>query len=236
MKISLCIPMYNESTVIDDTLKATYEYMRSNFDDWEVIFSDDGSTDGCRKAVEAFGDSRVRAVGYTQNRGKGAAVRNGVLNASGDIIIFTDCDLAYGLDVIRKAVDIFASESDTDIVIGSRNLQKDGYEGYTFIRKLASKAYIKCLAMAAGFRLSDSQCGFKCFRREIAHRIFSECEVDGFAFDFEVLIKANNLGTRITEMPVKIINHRESKINVLSDSIRMLRDVRRIKKKNKSRR
>ncbi|MGN1128023.1 MAG: hypothetical protein ACI4T6_03605, partial [Candidatus Flemingiibacterium sp.] len=138
-----------------------------------------------------------------------------------------------GLDVVKRAVDIFEISPETDIVIGSRNLSSDGYEGYTFIRKLASKTYIKCLALAAGFRLSDSQCGFKCFRHETAQKIFSTCEVDGFAFDFEVLIKAKNLGTKITEMPVKVINHRASKVNVLRDSFRMLRDIRRIKKRNR---
>ena len=233
MKISLCIPMYNESSIIEATLKTVSEYMNKTYTDWEVIFSDDGSTDNCRAAVEAFGDARIRAVGYEKNQGKGAAIRNGVMNAVGDIIMFTDCDLAYGLDVTERAVKMFEENPDADMVIGSRNLSEDGYEGYTFIRKLASKAYIRCLAIAAGFRLSDSQCGFKCFRRETAHRIFSECEINGFSFDFEVLIKANKMKAKILEMPVKVINHRESKVNVLRDSIRMLRDVRKIKKKNR---
>jgi len=233
MKISLCIPMYNESSIINDTLKTVSEYMETNFEDYEVIFSDDGSTDDCRKTVEAFPNDRIRAVGYEKNQGKGAAIRNGVLNAVGDIIIFTDCDLAYGLDVLKTAVGMFEKDPEADMVIGSRNLSGDGYEGYTFIRKLASKCYIKCLSIIGGFKLSDSQCGFKCFRKDVAHAIFSECEVNGFAFDFEVIIKATNRKDKILEMPVKIINHRESKVNVFSDSIKMLGDVRRIKKANK---
>lgn len=234
MKISLCIPMYNESGIIADTLKTVSDFMKSNFDDYEVIFSDDGSTDGCRAAVDGYGDKNIRTVGYEKNRGKGSAIRNGVLAAKGDIVVFTDCDLAYGLDVIKSAVKIFSDNSAADIVIGSRNLTKDGYAGYTFIRRLASKTYIKCLALAAGFKLTDSQCGFKCFRRETAQKIFSTCEVDGFAFDFEVLIKAKNLGSVIVEMPVKVINHRASKVNVLRDSFRMLKDVRKIKKRNRA--
>lgn len=233
MKISLCIPMYNESSIIEDTLKTVSSYMEENFEDYEVIFSDDGSTDGCRRSVEDFPNERIRAVGYEKNQGKGAAIRNGVLNALGDIIIFTDCDLAYGLDVVKSAVGMFDANPDADMVIGSRNLSGDGYEGYTFIRKLASKAYIKCLSVVGGFKLSDSQCGFKGFRRDTAHAIFSECEVNGFAFDFEVIIKATNRRDKILEMPVKIINHRESKVNVLRDSVKMLRDLRRIKKANK---
>lgn len=233
MKISLCIPMYNESSIIDRTLKTVSEYMAANFDDYEVIFSDDGSTDGCRNAVESFADSRIRAVGYEVNRGKGAAIRNGVLNAVGDIIVFTDCDLAYGLDVVKGVAKMFQKTPDADVIIGSRNLTKDGYGGYTLLRKLASKAYIKCLCLAAGFKLSDSQCGFKAFRKEMAHKVFSECVVDGFAFDFEVLIKARNMGAVICEMPVRVVNHRDSKVKVFKDSRKMLRDVRMIKKNNR---
>ncbi len=232
MKISLCIPMYNESSIIKDTLKTVSDYMEANFDDYEVIFSNDGSTDDCLAAVESFENKRIRAVSYEKNKGKGAAIRNGVMHAVGDVIVFTDCDLAYGLDVVKKAAELFEANPDADVIIGSRNLAKDGYEGYTFLRKLASKVYIGCLAFAAGFKLSDSQCGFKCFRKETAHAIFSTCEVNGFAFDFEALIKANNMGAKILEMPVKIINHRESKVNVFRDSFKMLKDVRAIKKRN----
>lgn len=233
MKISLCIPMYNEKSIINDTLATVASYMDKNFEDYEVIFSDDGSTDGCGDAVRAFGNDRIFTVSYGENKGKGAAIRNGIMNASGDIIIFTDCDLAYGLDVVKSAVKMFGENPDAHMVIGSRNLTADGYEGYTPIRKLASKIYIKCLAMAAGFKLSDSQCGFKAFRRDCAHEIFSECTVNGFAFDFEVLIKATNKKKKILEMPVKVINHRESKVHVLRDSIKMLRDIGKIKKENK---
>ncbi len=233
MKVSLCIPMYNESSIINDTLKTVSEYMKNTFEDYEVIFCDDGSRDNCRAAVENFSDPNILAVGYENNRGKGCAIRHGVMSASGDVIIFTDCDLAYGLEVVKTAADIFASDDSIDMVIGSRNLSGDGYEGYTPIRKIASKIYIRCLSLIGGFNLSDSQCGFKGFRRDMAKKIFSECEVDGFAFDFEVIIKGVNFGAKIKEMPVKIINHRESKIHVFSDSIKMLRDAYQIKKRNK---
>ena len=199
MKLSLVIPMYNESSIINNTLTQVSEYMKRHFDDYEVIFSDDGSRDGCREVVDSFGDPRIRTVGYESNRGKGCAIRTGVLAAEGDIVIFTDCDLAYGLDVVERMVGIFDDNPDCDVVIGSRNKDKDGYAGYTFLRKLASKVYIKCLAIAAGFKLSDSQCGFKGFRRETARKIFSTCEVDGFAFDFEALIKAKNMARRLSK-------------------------------------
>lgn len=232
MKFSLCIPMYNETSVIEATARTLSDYMQKNFDDYEIIFSDDGSRDGSAELVRSLGLQNVRVVGYEQNRGKGCAVRTGILAATGDVVMFTDADLAYGTGVIREVADIFANKS-TDVVIGSRNLHPDGYEGYTFIRKIASKAYIKILCIVGGLKLSDSQTGCKAFSAKAAKDIFSRCETDGFAFDFEVILWAQKLGYRFTELPVKIINHRESKVRVLRDAFRMLRDLRKIKKRVK---
>ena len=233
MKFSLCIPMYNETSIIEATARTLSDYMQANFDDYEIIFSDDGSRDGSAELVRSLGLPNVRVVGYEQNRGKGCAVRTGILAATGDIVMFTDADLAYGTDVIFEVADIFAKGS-TDVVIGSRNIHPDGYEGYTFIRKLASKTYIKILCIAGGLKLSDSQTGCKAFSSKAAKDIFSRCETDGFAFDFEVILWAQKLGYRFTEMPVKIINHRESKVRVFRDAFRMLRDLRKIKKRIKN--
>ena len=233
MKISLCVPMYNENGIIAETARTLSAYMEDTFDDYEIIFSNDGSTDGCDKTVEALGLPHVRVVGYAQNRGKGCAVRTAMLAAEGDVVMFTDADLAYGTEVIGRAYDTLAAHPDADILIGSRNLSSDGYEGYTFIRRLASKAYIKVLCLVGGFKLSDSQCGCKAFRRDAVQRIFTRCEVNGFAFDFEAILWATKLGMTFSEMPVKIINHRESKVNVLRDTVKMLRDLRRMKKRIK---
>ncbi|MBS5724283.1 MAG: glycosyltransferase [Clostridiales bacterium] len=236
MKISVCIPMYNERAICADTARtlcrAMTDFCERKGYDWEILFCDDGSTDGSPKvlqeAVEKEGLSRVRCVGYEQNRGKGAAVRTAVLASVGDVVLYTDCDLAYGTDVIAPAVEkIVAGDK---FVLGSRNLDKDGYAGYTLLRRIASKTYIKVIAVCAGFRLTDSQCGFKCFDGETARKIFSLCTIDGFSFDLEVIKIAQKLGIPLAEMPVHIINHRESKINVIADALRMLRDIRRIKK------
>ena len=235
MKISVIIPMYNEASIIEDTAKTLYEYMSGRFEDWELLFSDDGSSDGCGDLVRKLDLPNVRVVGYEKNHGKGCAVRTAMLEACGDIRMFTDADLAYGTEVIGRVYDTFAENTDADIVIGSRNISSDGYEGYTFIRKLASKCYMIVLRVVAGFKMSDSQCGFKVYTNDAAKKIFSEIETDGFAFDIEAIMTANSMGMSIGEMPVKIINHRESKINVLSDSIKMFRDLLRIKKRVKQR-
>ena len=225
--------MYNELSIIKETAQTLSDYMSANFDDYEIIFSNDGSKDGCDKAVEEMNLPCVRVVGYEQNRGKGYAVRVAMLAAEGDIVMFTDADLAYGTDVIKRVYNTFIDNPDADMVIGSRNLSKDGYEGYTAIRKLASKMYIKVLSIVGGFKLSDSQCGCKAFTGSAAKKIFSLCEVDRFAFDFECILWAVKFGMKIVEMPVKIINHRESKVSVLRDSFKMVRDILKMKKRIK---
>lgn len=225
--------MYNEASIIEDTAKALSEYMSANFDDYEILFSDDGSRDNCGDMVNAMNLPNVRVVGYEQNQGKGCAVRTAMLESTGDVVMFTDADLAYGCDVIGRIYRIFDENKGTDIVIGSRNIAKDGYEGYTLTRKLASKAYIKVLCIAGGLKLSDSQTGCKAFSGKAAKDIFGRCEVNGFAFDFEAILWAQKLGYKFTEMPVKVINHRESKVRLIRDTFRMLRDLRKMKKRIK---
>lgn len=233
MKISVCIPMYNEIRVIEETARRLSSYMESNFEDYEILFCSDGSTDGCDEAVRALQLPHVRVTGYAQNRGKGYAVRTAMLEATGDIRMFTDADLAYGTDVIGQVAAAFAENPEAELVIGSRNLQKDGYEGYTRWRRLASKIYIRVLCMAGGFRLSDSQCGCKAFTAKAAQTLFPRCEVNGFAFDFEAILWAVKYRFPIKEIPVRVINHRESKVRVVRDTFRMLRDLRRMKKRIK---
>ena len=234
MKVSLVIPMYNEGSIIEGAIKTFSEYLKSKYEDWELIFVDDGSKDGCGDAVRKASEKepRIRLEGYPDNRGKGCAVRTGMIAAKGDIVVFTDCDNAYGEDAVGRMIDMF-SESKADIIIGSRNLSKDGYKDYTFIRKLASKTYIKVIGIVAGFKFSDAQSGIKGFRREAAQKVFRNCEVDRFAFDLEAIMIAQKAGFKIEEMPVTIINHRESKVRVLRDAFKMLSDVRKMKKRIK---
>ena len=164
--ITLIIPMYNESSIIADTAKTVSEYMQKNFESYEIIFSDDGSRDESADIVRKLYLPNVKVIGYEKNRGKGCAIRTGMLAASGDIVMFTDADLAYGTDVIKRVYNTL-SESDANMLIGSRNLTDDGYEGYTALRKLMSKIYIKVLCIAGGFKLSDSQCGCKIGRAHV---------------------------------------------------------------------
>ncbi len=237
MKLSVVIPAYNEESAVrntaDELVDALDGYLGARIDGYEVVISNDGSTDSTARIVEDFAGAGkyrfVRLVGDEVNRGKGAAVRRGVLASDGDIVLFTDCDLAYGTDVIGEALDLFR-KTGADAVIGSRAIHPNGYEGYTAIRKAASKIYLKTLARYAGFSLSDSQCGFKAFRGDLCRSIFSSCTTDGWSFDFEVLMRAKRSGAKIEEMPVKVLRHGNSRIRLVRDSLKMLGDVRRLKK------
>ena len=229
MKISVIIPMYNEAKIIESNAKTLSAYCEKSFEDYEILFVDDGSRDGCGEIVEKLSLPCVSVVSYGENRGKGCAVRTGMLKAEGELRIFTDADLAYGTEVIGEAVKLYKANSDADLIIGSRKLAGDGYGEYTLIRKLASKAYLTLLQIMGGFKLSDSQVGFKCFSADAAKRIFSLCETDRFAFDFEALCYASRFKMKIMEMPVRIINHGESKINVLRDSVKMFGDIIKIR-------
>jgi len=236
MKISVVIPVYNEEKKIAGTAETLDLYMKEKFEEYEIVFSNDGSTDSTLEIARELEKKypSVKVVSYDVNKGKGGAVRNGMLSATGDVAIFTDCDLAYGTDVLYEAVKLFES-SGADIVIGSRNLHPDSYAGYNALRKLMSKIYFKVISVASGFKHSDSQCGFKGFRKEAARAIFSECTIDSFAFDLEALIKAEKKGCAVAELPVKILNHdkSESKVRPVRDTIKMLGDIRKIRKANK---
>lgn len=234
MKLSVLIPMYNEAETVLDTAKKMTETLDAalGHGEYEVVFCDDGSRDGCRELLDSHPVEGCRTVGYKDNRGKGSAIRYGIMQCEGDKIVYTDCDLAYGTQAV---VDIWNASGDNDVEIGCRTLGKDGYSGYTPLRKFMSKAYIKVISILAGFRYSDSQCGLKCLKREAARDIFSRCTVDGFAFDLEMLILADKLGYKVGEFPAKIICNRDrgSKVSPIKDTVKMLKDVMKIKKIHK---
>jgi len=231
MKLSLIVPIYNEASIIKDAINTFTRGLSARFGSWELIFVNDGSTDGCEKAVAeaAASDPRIKLAGYAENRGKGCAVRTGMLEATGDIAVFTDCDNAYGLDAVAKIYDRILI-SGADIAVGSRNLDPSGYGEYTFMRRLASKVYVGIINTVSGYKGTDSQCGLKGFRIEAARKIFRNCKVDRWAFDLEALLLARHFGFTITEVPVRVINHRESKIHLIRDSFRMLKDVLKMKR------
>ena len=233
MKISLVVPVYNEEKIIRETILSVKDYMEKNFADYEIIFVNDGSSDNTEKIASELSGGNLKLISYEQNKGKGGAVKTGMLAALGDVIFYTDADLAYGTGVILEGYKIFEEDKEADLVIGSRKKHKDGYESYTLIRKIMSFVFYLVLKIYGGLQQSDSQSGIKGFRSKAAKKIFGLCQTDGWSFDFEVLKLAEKLKYKTAEMPVKIINHRESKIKP-GDSIKMLREISVIKKRIKN--
>lgn len=227
VKISLVIPAYNEAAIIEKTIKTALSFLESRFAEFELIISDDGSTDKTRALAESIPNEHLRCIGHMPNRGKGSAVREGILAADGDIVVYTDADLAYGIEAVGELTDKLAAEG-ADIAIGSRKLHPQGFEDYPFIRLAASRLFSFLTGLLAGFHY-DTQCGLKAFTANTAKEIFELCETDGFAFDFEVMLLVKRLRLSVAQLPVKIINHRDSKVAVLRDSIRMFGDIIRIR-------
>lgn len=228
MKVSLVIPAYNEGKIVLETIREASAKLAQLAEDYEVLIVDDGSTDGMAQAVRSCGDPRVRLEGYAPNHGKGRAVRTGMLAADGEIILCTDADLAYGVDVFAVILERFR-KGDASLVIGSRRIGGEGYKNYPLLRVAASKCFGALSHMASGLPY-DTQCGIKGYRRDAARAIFSRCTTDGFSFDFEALMRADKLGLKVEQIPVSVINFRASKVSVVKDSIRMFRDVFRIRK------
>jgi len=238
MLLSVIIPMYNEEKNITGTAETLLSCLRGTGLDFEILLCDDGSTDKTSEKADflASQNPEIRVLRAETNHGKGYSVREGMLESVGDYAIFTDCDLAYGTDVILEFLDELRN-SDADICIGSRALHPQGYSDYPKIRRLLSETYIKILKRHAGFVYSDSQCGIKGFKRHAAKSIFEKCVIDGFAFDLEVLMLADMLNLKIKEYPVRILNHvaAASKVHLFRDAFKMLRDVKVIKRTHSQR-
>ena len=235
MILSVIIPMYNESAIVADAIRTLDGAMQARLapDAYELIFVSDGSTDDCAEIARSMTAEHpaLRVLEYMPNQGKGCAVRTGMLAALGEFVLFTDCDLAYGTDLIFDFLDRYR-QGGCDVILGSR--AKGGYDGYPFLRKLMSKVYLKVVSVAAGFRYSDSQAGIKGFSQSAAKAIFGQCEENSFAFDLEALMEADRQGFAVAELPAVIVNHRESKVRPIHDAVTMLKQVSKIKKRQKA--
>ncbi|MBR2461410.1 MAG: glycosyltransferase [Clostridia bacterium] len=231
--LSLIIPVYNEEKNLPSTLPKLAEWLENGKGSREVVLSDDGSVDGSAEMICEWSEKHpgMRLVSAERNQGKGAAVRLGMLSAVGRYRVFTDCDLAYGLEAVRR-IEERLMDTGAGAVIGSRALHPSGYGEYSFVRRMMSKVYVDLLKVAGGLTQTDSQCGIKGFSADAAERIFSLCTVNGFAFDLEVLTVAKRLGIRTVEIAVNVLRHDQeaSKVGLVKDTVKMLRDVRRIKR------
>ncbi|NQU09700.1 glycosyltransferase family 2 protein, partial [bacterium] len=196
----------------------------------EVLVGDDGSQDDTAAVVAAAAerDPRVRLIRFEINRGKGAAVRAGMLAAAGTVILFCDADLSTSLDAIEPALAQVA-RGEADVVIGSRALPgSDLPLRQSWIREHLGQTFNRFVRAISRLPYRDTQCGFKLFSRAAAGQVFSRARIDGFAFDVEALVIARQQGLRISELPVRWVNSPDSRVGLLVHPAQMLRDLVRI--------
>jgi dolichyl-phosphate beta-glucosyltransferase len=223
-RLSVVVPAFHEA----DTIGATVARLRADLDTvaayggLEIVVVDDGSQDGTAEAAEAAGADVV--IRHERNRGKGAAVRTGVLAASGRTVAFTDADLAYSPDQIPGLVALV--EDGWDVVVGSRrHTDTTTLVRARRIREIGGRA-INLLTRAVLLgQYRDTQCGLKAFRSDAARLIFSRSMVDGFAFDVEVFHLIERYHLSLTEVPVRITNSARSTVHVVRDALRLVRDL-----------
>ena len=225
---SVVIPCFNEAARIGQTLRATLDYLRDASPQSELIVVNDGSTDATpaiAREVLATAATETRLLENYPNRGKGAAVRSGLLAAERPIGLFFDADLSTPLSEIPKVIEPIAN-GDVDLAFGSRALDRKliGVR-QPWRREQAGRVFNLLVRVATGLPFWDTQCGFKAFRLEVCRPILESARVQGFAFDVELLFLARRAGLRVREIPVRW-NHAEgSKVDFLRDSLRMLREV-----------
>jgi dolichyl-phosphate beta-glucosyltransferase len=226
VRLSVVIPAYREVDAIASTVARVRDELAS-VGALEVVVVDDGSGDGTAAAARAAGADLV--VELAANRGKGAAVRVGMLAATGQTRAFTDADLSYApAQVLRLLAEV---EAGWDVVVGDRY-----HEGSTTLveagrlRQVGGRAINLATRTVLEGRHPDTQCGLKAFRGEVAEVLFGHSRIDGFAFDVELIHLVERYGLRLTEVPVEVANSDRSTVHVARDALRLLIDLVRIRR------
>jgi glycosyltransferase involved in cell wall biosynthesis len=228
---SIILPAYNEGVRIAGTLEKILAYSKKRGWDAEVLVVNDGSTDNTCEIVRSYaaGNPTLRLINNPGNRGKGYSVRNGMVRAHGDILLFSDADLS---SPIEEADKLFAAiEDGADIAIGSRWLKPElQAQRQPLLRQILGRIFNLALRIILGLNFKDTQCGFKAFSRRAAEAIFPLQQIERWGFDPEILYLAKKFGFGIREVPV-IWSHREgTRINPLRDGMRMFAEVLRIRR------
>ena len=232
MTATLVLPAYNESGRLEHCIRETAAWARTRpgGHEWQVLVVDDGSTDGTAERAKELASAAglpLDVLSYSPNRGKGAAIRAGVLASSGDPVLVSDVDLSTPLTEFDKLASRLAG---APVAIGSRAIQEELVrKRQAFHRVLLGRAGNRLIQLLAVPGIRDTQCGFKLFRGDAARTLFHEARVDRFAWDVEILYLARRRGLSIAEVPVLWFNSPESKVRVVRDAIQTLWDVARIR-------
>lgn len=233
--LSVIIPAYNEQSRIADSLYEIKDYLSALPYRSEIIVVDDGSNDLTTeivKFIDIYGkEINEHEVGTLmenhKNVGKGYSIARGMMRASGDIVLFTDADLSTPIRELKKLLICF--DEGYDVVIGSRNMLDSLVEKKPWYRNVMSGLFNVAVRLISINGISDTQCGFKAYRREVAHEVARRQRIYGFGFDVEHLYIAKKLGYKIKEVGVEWHHKEGSKVDPLPDSITMFLDLLRIR-------
>ncbi len=227
---SIVIPAYNESTRICATLDKVLAF--ANVRGWnaEILVVNDGSTDNTSSIVQGYAaqHANLRLIENPGNRGKGFSVRNGVLHATGDVVIFSDADLSSPIEESTKLLD--AIEHGADVAIGSRWLRTElQVQRQPLHRRIFGRAFNLALRTVLGLRYKDTQCGFKAFTHRAAQAIFPLQHIERWGFDPEILFLAQRFGFHVKEVAVQWAHREGTHISPLRDGMRMLGEMLRVR-------
>lgn len=232
-ELSLVIPAYNEEARLGATLQKVRAWLASRPFASEVLVVDDGSADRTASIAAAALDGIPGSVlGGEPNRGKGYAVRRGMLAARGRTVLISDADLSTPIEEHDKLAAVMR-EGSLDVVIGSRALH--GSQGQNPVRQLMGKTFNRIMRGMTGLPFQDTQCGFKLLDRAATRPIVERMVVDRFAFDVELLYLCTRAGLRVEEVPVLWQNAAGSKVSLVGDPANMLWDVARLRWRHRGR-
>lgn len=231
--LSIVVPAYNESKRIEASLKDLKSFFAAFPQSWEVILviekSTDNTVDLARKVVGD--DPHFRIVANEVQKGKGYAVKTGMLQAQGDYVFFMDLDLSTPLVEVYGFLAHFESAPQTQVIIGSRQHAKSQIlKKQNPLRQKMGQTFNKFVQLFAIRGITDTQCGFKAFRKETVQPVFRRQTLNGFSFDVEILLLAQKLGYKIDILPVKWINSPDSKVRIVRDSIKMFLDLLQVRR------
>lgn len=229
VSLSIVVPAYNEAVRLGTTLPKILEYLTDNIPESELIVVDDGSNDDtaavAREILTAAERVRTSVLSYQSNLGKGRAVRLGLLASRGEVALFSDADLSTPITETPKLVEPIL-RGECDLAFGSRALDRTLIGVHQpWRREQGGRVFNLIVRLATGLPFWDTQCGFKAFRMSVCRPVIEGATVDRFGFDVELLFIAHRAGLRLKEIPVRWDHYEGSKVNVMSDSVKMLGEV-----------